>query len=316
VGAILALAAAALFGALGAATRKRAARLANESEERLPVGADGIIAGAQPIELDAAHASAPGQARSASPRDNPAVLVLHGGGDTPQTLRYLAAFLNARGYAVEVPLLSGHGRTVRDFARVRADDWIAEARARFRALRQKHDWVGLVGLSMGGALAARVAAETPDLPALCLLAPYVSMPRHVAVAARLAPLWAPLVPYVRSTDGSGQASIHDGVELSRSLAYGVFTPAALRALHATVQFGAAALPRIAAPTLMVQSRSDNRIRAQSGQEAFDRIGAREKELVWLDGAGHVITVDFGRERVFELVADWLERHHRPERAIA
>jgi carboxylesterase len=316
VGAMLALAAAALFGALGVATRKRAVRLADESEERLPVGADGIIVGAQPIELDAAHASAPGHGRPPSPRDNPAVLVLHGGGDTPQTLRYLASYLHGRGYAVEVPLLSGHGRTVREFARVYAEDWIAEARTKFRALRQEHDWVALVGLSMGGALAARIAAETPDLPALCLLAPYVSMPRHIAVAARLAPLWAPLVPYVRSTDGSGKASIHDSDELSRSLAYGVFTPAALRALQATVQLGAAALPRIVAPTLMVQSRSDNRISEESGQQTFERIGAREKELVWLDGAGHVITVDFGRERVFELVVDWLERHHRPERAIA
>src|SRR5262245_46136451 len=145
---MLALAAAALFGALGVATRKRAVRLAEESEERLPVGGDGIIVGAQPIELGAAHtASASGVGRSPSPRDNPAVLVLHGGGDTPQTLRYLASYLHGRGYAVEVPLLSGHGRTVREFARVRADDWIAESRAKLRSLRQKHDWVALVGLS-------------------------------------------------------------------------------------------------------------------------------------------------------------------------
>jgi esterase/lipase len=142
------------------------------------------------------------------------------------------------------------------------------------------------------------------------------MPSHIALAARLSQLWAPVVPFVRSTDDGGSASILDKAELSRSLAYGVFTPAALRALYLTVRQGAAALPRIAAPTLMVQSTSDNRIAVADGQHAFDQIGAKEKKLVWLEGAGHVITVDYGRERVFELVAEWLQLHRGSRRAIA
>ena len=71
---------------------------------------------------------------------------------------------------------------------------------------------------------------------------------------------------------------------------------------------AAALPAIHTPTLMIHSREDNRLSPEEAQRAFDRIGSREKQLVWLTGAGHVITVDYGKERVFELVADWLERH--------
>ena len=262
------------------------------------VGPDGIIAGAQPIELTHGAGS-------------PALLLLHGGGDTPQTLRYLADSLYARGYTVHAPLLPGHGRTVEHFAHVSADQWLEAARGSYRELRQRHAWVGIVGLSMGGAVAVQLAADNADLPVLGLLAPYLSMPREVALAARLAPLWGLAVPYVRSLGPSARRSINDPEEDARNLAYGVFTPAALRALRTTVLRGFAMLPRVTAPTLMVQSREDNRIAPSDAQRAFDQLGARDKELVWIEGAGHVITVDYGRERVFEMLGRWLDGHRAP-----
>ena len=274
---------------------RSASRVGRDALARLPVGVDGIIAGAQPIEFR----------RSA---DDPAVLLLHGGGDTPQTLHYLAAFLHRRGYAVHVPLLPSHGRTVHEFARADADEWIAAARSHYRDLADRHRWVAIAGLSMGGALAAQIAAETPQVPALGLLAPYLTMPREVQLAARLAPLWGVAVPYVRALGPSARRSINDPEENARNLAYGVFTPAALRALRQTVARAFEALPRIASPTLMIQSRADNRIRPADGQRAFDRIGAPDKQLVWIEGASHVITVDYGRERIFEILVSWFDTH--------
>ena len=284
--------------------RRTGARAERESLLRLPVGDDGFIAGAQEIEMPR---TAPG---------SPAVLLLHGGGDTPQTLRHLAEYLYDRGYAVHVPLLPGHGRTVRDFAAVNADAWIEAVRLHFRTLRDRHEWTAVVGLSMGGALAVQLAAETPDLPALGLLAPYLAMPRHVQRAARWAPLWGMVVPYVPAVSQGQGRSIHDPVESAQSLAYGVFAARALHALWVTVQRAIDASPRVTTPTLMVQSREDNRISVAEGQRAFDRLGAREKRLVWTEGAGHVITVDYGRERVFELLGEWLESRRQLRQAIA
>jgi esterase/lipase len=59
---------------------------------------------------------------------------------------------------------------------------------------------------------------------------------------------------------------------------------------------------------MVQSREDNRISVGAAERAFAKIGATEKRLEWISGASHVITVDFGREHVFDLLASWLEKH--------
>ena len=278
--------------------RRTIAQFERECATRLPAGPDGIVLGAAPIVLSAG-----------GPR---AVLLLHGFGDTPQTVRDLADFLRARGLTVHAPLLPGHGRSLREFTASRADGWVAAVRDELAALRASHDEVAIVGLSMGGALASIVAADSPELPSLVLLAPYISMPRRLRHAARTHWLWAPFLPYIA---GRGERSIHDAQAREASRAYGVVTGRSLYELLRLSRRGFAALPRVKAPTLMVQSREDNRIPPDAALRVYDALGPREKELVWLEGCGHIITVDFGRERVFELIERWIGAHWRRRPAL-
>lgn len=271
--------------------RRRVADAEADCARRLPLGDGGLVAGAHPIALEAG----PG---------TPAALLVHGAGDTPQTLRYLAERLHARGFTVRAPLLPGHGRLLRDFADVDAERWLAHVRAELDRLRAAHPWTAVVGLSMGGALSVRLAAERPELSALALVAPYLAMPAAVERAARLAAFWGPLVPYVRSSHPT-RPSILDEEERARSLGFGWFSPAALRGLADTVRAARAALPRIVPPTLVVQSREDNRIHPEAAAEAFARLGTAVKAMEWVGGA-HVLTVDVDRERVAELVLGWLD----------
>jgi len=263
---------------------------------RLPVGEGGVIPGAGTIELagDAGRA----------------VLLLHGFGDTPQTLAELAAHLNARGFTVRAPLLPGHGRTLGEFARSGADEWVDFARAEFARFRERHPDAALAGLSMGGALASIIAAETPGLPALALVSPYVSMPTTIRRFAVMHPLVSLVAPYVA---GGGDRSIHDAEQKARNLGYGCCTPRLVSELLAVVVRARRALPDIAAPTLVVQSRLDNRIPPEAAERSFALVGAEEKRLVWTERGGHVLTVDEGRERVFELVEQWLASHERGAR---
>ena len=264
-------------------------------ERLLPRGDDGIIRGAEPVEYE-------GTGRGA-------VLLLHGFGDTPQAMRDLAAALAARGWTARAALFPGHGRALPDFARSRAEHWIAHARRELETLRARHEAVHLVGLSMGGAIAAILAAEDAeagrDVRSLALLAPYVDMPRPVRRLARSHRLFTPFVPYAA---GRSDRSIHDPEAAARTLGYGVLTPRLLRELLVVVERAHDALPRVAAPTLWVQSVHDNRLAPQSARVGFDRLGAGEKRMEWLDACGHVITVDFEHERVSGLVAEWLESH--------
>jgi carboxylesterase len=158
---------------------------------------------------------------------------------------------------------------------------------------------------MGGALAVRLAAAHPEIPALCLLAPYLTLRASFDRAARTSVVWGALVPVFRSSEGT---SILDPDEQAKNLAYGVFTAAALRALRQTVVAARKALPLVTSPTLYVQSRADNRSSQRDAQLAFDTLGASEKRLEWTTGAAHIITVDYGHEAVAELVIDWLDKH--------
>ena len=270
-------------------------RLSNMLErqwvELHPPGPDGIVAGAESIELDAE-----------GPR---AVLVLHGFGDTPQSLRHLAAHLHRRGFTVRAPLLPGHGRSPRAFDLVTPDELTDAAREALAALRRRHPEVALVGVSMGGAIAATLAAEGPQPPALVLIAPYLEMGPMAGWSTRLDWTWSWTGPFVRS---GGDLSIRDAEERGRSLSYGIVTARVLRTLRAVAARGSAALPRITAPTLMIQSRDDNRIAAEAAERAFGRIGAPEKRLEWADDGRHVLTVDVGYQRVQQLASDWLVTH--------
>jgi esterase/lipase len=73
---------------------------------------------------------------------------------------------------------------------------------------------------------------------------------------------------------------------------------------------------VQAPTLIIQSREDPRIAPDVAEFALKSLGACEKQLVWTEGAGHIITVDFGRERVFSETETWLLKHDRRGAAAA
>lgn len=265
------------------------ARVEKRVAARLPVGASGMIAGSEPLALDA-------------PGAEMGVVILHGFGDTPQTVESLAHALHAQGLDVAVPLLPGHGRTLRDFASSTRAQWLAGARDAHLAMRARHERVALVGLSLGGALATIVAADDPKLASLVLLAPYLNAPRWLRVLSYASPAIAVVLPYV---GGDPLRSIHDPEARAKALAYGATTPGLVRELIRAADDARAVLARVRAPTLYIQSREDNRITVEVATRAFARITAHKKRLELLTGCGHVLTVDYCHERVAALVFEWL-----------
>lgn len=240
-------------------------------------------------------------------------LLLHGFGDTPQTLTGLAKKLHKGGYGVYAPLLPGHGRTMAEFSKSTADDWAAAARDAFAAMHSRHASVSVVGLSMGGALAIALAAESSDVAALALIAPYIEMPVRIRAAASTHRLWGKLAG---EFSAQNPLSIRDPIAREKSLAYGRVTGSSLFQLLKVVRRARKALKKVKAPTLLIQSREDPRCSMRGAERAMEVLGAQEKKLVWTQGAGHVITVDYGRERVYREVRAWLDTHTGGGRAAA
>lgn len=86
-----------------------------------------------------------------------ACLFIHGFGGAPFEMLPLSAAFAQRGYSVCVPTLPGHDDTFEAFAASRWDHWLDAMRLRYEALLAEHGRVVVVGQSMGGSLALRLA---------------------------------------------------------------------------------------------------------------------------------------------------------------
>ena len=275
--------------------RDRAARTRFERAQaaRLPTSADGVVIGAEPIHL--AH------------NTDRAVLVIHGFNDTPQSMSYLAHALHDAGWTVSVPRLPGHGVTLpRMASESRAAAWYAAVADEYAALRATNKTAVVCGQSMGGALGVLLAVQHHEMPALALLAPYLGMSKALQAQTLVAWMLRPFKLY-HTSRGSDQ-SLHDPHAKAAALGAGVITARTMTELRAIAQRAEAALPQLTAPTLYIQSRQDNRIRAHDAERDFAAIAARDKSQQWVSGCGHIISADFCKDAVAAHVIAWFDAH--------
>jgi carboxylesterase len=100
-------------------------------------------------------------------------LLIHGFLGSPRELRPLARELADAGVTARGVLLPGFGAEIARLKKVRADEWLAAARVAWNETREGASRTTLIGFSMGGAVALRLAAEAGLAPdQLILLAPH------------------------------------------------------------------------------------------------------------------------------------------------
>lgn len=210
---------------------------------------------------------------------------------------------------MHAPLYPGHGRTVDQFFTSSASDWIDCARAALAALQARCTSVSVVGLSMGAAIGAILAADTREISTLVMIAPYIRMPLRIRLAVAVHPLWE---PFAGAINARHPGSIQDPAERERYLAHRVVRGRVLAELGRVAKRARRALPRVGCPTLVIQSRQDPRVSPAAAAAVARRIGAKEKRLVWTESGGHVLTVDYGRDKVFAETLSWIsERGEQP-----
>ena len=110
---------------------------------------------------------------------NGGVLLLHGYMGTVQTVRDWALSFAQAGFAVEAPLLPGHGTKTEELATTQWSDYVSCAEAAYRKLLERHQHVFLGGLCTGGTLAAWLAIQHPETTAgLISINGFFKMPKH------------------------------------------------------------------------------------------------------------------------------------------
>lgn len=226
------------------------------------------------------------------------VLLCHGFTGAPYSMRPWAEHLEAEGFRVSVPRLPGHGTTWQELNRTEWTDWYAAVERALLDLSRQCERVAVAGLSMGGALALRLAQQHGDaVAALALVNPCINITdpriRIVRVLSVLPSL----------------AGIGDDIAKPGRREFG-YTRNPLRALHSQTLLWAdvrANLHRVSMPTQVYWSRQDHVVDPSS--LALIRAGVRtpDLEVVTLERSYHVATLDYDAEVIFRGSADFFRR---------
>jgi carboxylesterase len=217
-------------------------------------------------------------------------LVLHGFTGNPQGLRGLAEAFAAAGFAVELPLLPGHGTSVDDMLETDWDDWSAAAEAAFEALAARSERMVVAGLSMGGTLTAWLGTRHPDVAGLVFVNPAVDVADEMVKALDdLVAAGTDRIPAVGNdvADPAAREKAYDATPLRPLLS--------LAAAAAAVRQD---LAKIACPILIMTSPQDHVVPPANSDLLAEGVSGRV-ERVTLERSYHVATLDYDKDLINE-----------------
>jgi carboxylesterase len=242
------------------------------------------------------------------------VLLLHGFTGSPFEMRLLGEELARRGFAVEGPLLAGHGAPTRDMRRAGWRDWLrtaSEALDRLRT-RVEHRPVAIAGLSMGALLTLELARTRPDeIAAIACLAPAFWLRPEAEAFSRLAAR-VPLLRNVALPKLAGSDIRDRAMKRRNEIAQGRagMPLPSLASLIELQHHLRNRLDEVRAPTLLMHSEDDHTVPIACMDAVAHRLTNAPVRPLRLKGPYHVITLDVGKERVFAAVAEHFETHLR------
>lgn len=227
-------------------------------------------------------------------------LLVHGFTGTPAEMRPLGVHLHEQGYSALGIRLFGHGTRPEDMIRARRGDWLADVESGVNVLRGMCDMVVAAGLSMGGLLALWAGEQGAVEAVVCLSTP-LAMPRNGRM--RFARALSRLVRFVPK----GAPDWHDAAAAQGHVTYPAYPTRAAAELRDLMRDVRRNLPNMRAPLLIVQARGDKAVPPESMEVLLKNVGSADKDALWLEDSGHVITRDRQRRTVFDAVSDFINR---------
>lgn len=236
--------------------------------------------------------------------DGPVGVVLcHGFTGSPWSMRPWAEHLVGAGYSVSLPLLPGHGTTWQDMNTTRWPEWYATIETAFRALRRTCDTVFVAGLSMGGALALRLAEHQEDVRGVVLVNPSLTTRDKRFLAL---PLLSRVIP---SMDGITDDIAKAGVSEFGYHRIPLKALVSMTELWADVRDG---MHRLTQPILLFRSEVDHVVDPSSVRLLHHLAKSAEITERSLLRSYHVATIDHDAERIFAESVDFFRQHTRAD----
>lgn len=227
------------------------------------------------------------------------VLLCHGFTGTPQSLRPWGEALAAAGLTVALPRLPGHGTTLEEANLTHWEDWYAELDRALTLLGERCDEVFVMGLSMGGTLAIRLAEEHgADVAGLVLVNPSLLTKRPDRFVLPLVRWLLPSVPGIASDIKKPGMT---------ELAYGRVPVKAAYQLSRLWVTTRTDLAKVTQPILVFRSSEDHVVEPDSCVMLLAKVSSTDFREVVLEDSYHVATLDNDAETIVAGSLDFVRR---------
>jgi carboxylesterase len=227
-------------------------------------------------------------------------VLCHGLTGMPGSLHEWGQALAAAGLTVRVPRLPGHGTRWQDANKVSWRDWYNELERAFDVVRSRCERTYVMGLSMGGTVALRLAElRGDDVAGVVVVNPSLFTLRKEAKVLPLLRLFVPSMPPV-GNDVKKPGVIEP--------AYDRLPVKAAYQLSLLWKLTNADLARLTQPLLVFTSRDDHVVEPASSERLMAGAGTSDKRQIVLEESFHVATMDNDLPRIIDETLAFVRAH--------
>jgi carboxylesterase len=230
-------------------------------------------------------------------------LLIHGFTGAPKEMRWMGDHLAEQGFTVFAPRLFGHATQPSDIIRARWHDWVASAEDGYRMLEKVCSRIFIMGLSMGGALTLILSARYPTSGIVVMSTPH-TIPHRVA--RTLLPL-IPILSKFWKYSAKGPSDYIDQEALAEHVSYDVNPVRSVIELDELLAEMRSGLSKINVPAQLIYSTGDQTVSTDHAHAIFDALATEQKDLLWVEKSGHIVTRDAERGVVFAAATDFVRR---------
>lgn len=237
------------------------------------------------------------------------VFLIHGFGDSPQTMKGMAEYFSSRGMSVHAPLLPGHGTTPYDMTHVTWNEWLEHLLEEYDGFSKGLDRIYVAGSSTGGNLAI-VLASKRDVAGVISMGTPMRFKFHVLVR----PVYT-LYRHLKLLHKKSYPFGKKDMDVVRwKIQYSHVPLKSVANVLELVKLTKKTLPKLRAPLLVMQSERDHMLPRKNAEILYS-LGRSKKKLVFVPDSYHVFIMDRHKDMAFKNIYEFMmENEIRPAHA--
>ncbi|HLR67322.1 alpha/beta hydrolase [Virgibacillus alimentarius] len=224
-------------------------------------------------------------------------LIIHGFTGGPYELGPLTEYLKEHtNWDIKVPVLPGHGRILA-LKNVSYKKWIKKAEDVMKQLKKKYDEIYVIGFSMGGMIAAYLAAKY-NIDKLVLLA---TSGKYLSLGQISRDIGLVIADGCRGRLGENKLYIHYKKKI------GMVPFRANIEFLKLVRYTKPYLKKVEAPVLIAQGQQDGMVPARTAYYLDKEINSVHKEVIFFDRSKHLICLGDDKDTLNTMIFNFLEK---------